>query len=207
MIPSLRSVLMPMVLVLAALSIRAAGAQADLRQDRPSLAGQFLVAAPNMPAAKFQQVVIVIVRNGPGGSMGIAINRPAGGQQWKDLLAVIGERNDNVIGTVPMYSGGPVQPELFFVLHSTDYQRAETMAVSSDIATTSTPKIFHDIAGGAGPKKFLILFGYVGWAPGQLEAELGMKAWFTAPLDPKLVFDADRGTLWEELVVRRPRDL
>ncbi|MCX7314040.1 MAG: YqgE/AlgH family protein [Alphaproteobacteria bacterium] len=166
----------------------------------PSLAGRILVAAPGMPAARFQKIVIVIVRNGPEGSMGLVINRPAGENPWESLFAVLGERREGVTGTFPLFSGGPIQPELFFGLHTTDYRLPESIAVTSEIATTASPKILHDIIDGNGPRKYMISFGYVGWAPGQLEGELGINAWFTAPLDLPLVFDADRSTLWEQMV-------
>jgi putative transcriptional regulator len=114
-----------------------------------------------------------------------------------DLFAVLGEKSENATGSVPVFSGGPVQPENFYVLHSNEYRRAETENLTGNVAMTATPKIFHDIAAKVGPKKFLIAFGYVGWAPGQLEAQMSIKAWLAAPLDPMLVFDADRNRLWE----------
>jgi putative transcriptional regulator len=75
------------------------------------------------------------------------------------------------------------------------------------VALTTTAEIFRDIAANTGPKKILLAIGYAGWAPGQLENELAQNAWYTAPLDPKLVFDADRDKVWELAVERRTRDL
>ena len=42
---------------------------------------------------------------------------------------------------------------------------------------------------------------------GQLENELARNAWYTAPLNSKLVFDADRDKIWELAIERRTRDL
>ena len=50
---------------------------------------------------------------------------------------------------------------------------------------------------------YLVAFGYAGWGPGQLEGELARHGWFTIPEDPKLVFDLDRGKVWEAAVARR----
>ena len=112
-----------------------------------------------------------------------------------------------MIGPSQLLAGGPVQPELGFVVHSTDYRRSETLDINGDVALTATPEIFRDIAANAGPKKSLLAFGYAGWAPGQLESELARNAWYTTPLDSKLVFDADRDKVWELAVERRTRDL
>ena len=182
------------------------GAQpnSDVNQARPSLAGQLLIAAPDIPDARLRQAVVVVMRHGPEGGYGIVLNRPTGDQPMADLFAYLGHSNENITGNVPISSGGPVQPELFFILHSTDYRQAETVDLTGDLATTATLKILHDIAAKAGPKKFLIAFGYVGWLPGQLELQMSMKGWFTAPLDPKLVFDADRDRLWELAIAARP---
>jgi putative transcriptional regulator len=49
--------------------------------------------------------------------------------------------------------------------------------------------------------------GYAGWAPGQLEFEMGMGSWLVAPADSASLFDKAPESLWEELVekIRAPR--
>lgn len=37
-------------------------------------------------------------------------------------------------------------------------------------------------------KRFLVVLGHAGWAPGQLEQELAQNAWLTVPADPELIF-------------------
>jgi putative transcriptional regulator len=53
----------------------------------------------------------------------------------------------------------------------------------------------------------LVAFGYAGWGAGQLESELAQRAWFTAPEDPKLIFDEDRDKLWDHALAHRTQDL
>jgi putative transcriptional regulator len=72
---------------------------------------------------------------------------------------------------------------------------------------TSSPEILRDMGHGKGPAKTLVAFGYAGWGPGQIEAEMAERGWFTEPEDPKLLFDADRGVVWKEALARRSRDL
>jgi putative transcriptional regulator len=108
---------------------------------------------------------------------------------------------------VRIFAGGPVERTVGFVVHSADYHRAETIAVDPHVAVTSSPAILRDMGRGAGPAKALVAFGYAGWGPGQLEAEMGRRGWFTEPEDPKLLFDLDRGLVWKEALGRRSRDL
>jgi putative transcriptional regulator len=185
----------------------AAPPDADPKQNPPSLAGQFLIASPEMRDPRFAQTVLVMIRHDRNGAMGIVINRPVGKLELARLLDAIGEKGEGTTGAVPVFQGGPVQIELSFVLHSGDYHQSETRDVASGLAMTAAPAIFRDIAAKAGPSKSLIAFGYAGWGPGQLEAELAQNAWFTAPLDSRLVFDEDRDKVWERAMERRTREL
>jgi putative transcriptional regulator len=172
-----------------------------------SLAGQMLVASPTMRDPRFARTVILMVRHDKDGAMGLVINRPVGERPFAELLKAFGESAPEVSGRMRVFLGGPVQPELGFVLHSAEYRRPETVAVGPSMAMTTSRDIFRDMAAGTGPSKTLFAFGYSGWGPGQLEGELAANAWFIAPADAALVFDADRDKVWELAVQRRTRDL
>jgi putative transcriptional regulator len=175
--------------------------------QRASLAGQLLVAAPSMGDPRFYQTVIMLVRHDRTGAMGIVVNRPLQERPLAALLEALGERADGATGNVRIFAGGPVQPELGFVLHSAEYRRADTMEIDGHVAMTSSREILRDIAANRGPKQSLVAFGYAGWAPGQLEGELVQGVWFTAPADAKLIFEEERGRVWENAVTRRTQDL
>jgi putative transcriptional regulator len=170
---------------------------------RASLVGQFLVATPAMRDPRFDRAVILMLRHDKDGAFGIVINRPVGQRPLADLLG----KDAPVSGTVPVFVGGPVEPNIGFVVHSTDYHRAETLDVDGRVAMTSSREVLRDIADKKGPAKSLIAFGYAGWAPGQLEGELAHNVWYTAPEDPELVFDDDRDKVWEHATARRTQDL
>jgi putative transcriptional regulator len=172
-----------------------------------SLAGQLLIASPRMGDPRFDQTVILVVRHGHEGAVGLVLNRPLGERPLASVLAMFGEKENSASGSVRVFAGGPVQPQIGFVIHSPDYRRAETVDIDGRVAVTSTPEILRDIGHDNGPQKSLVLFGYAGWAPGQLENELASGAWFTAPEEPALVFDEDRQQLWERAMARRTRDL
>ena len=194
-------------LIAPALLLAAAPPGGDIKPDKPSLQGQLLIATPEMSDPRFREAVLVMIRHGEDGAMAVMINRPAGEQPLGRLLEALGESSEGASGSVPIYFGGPVEMELALVLHSSDYHRDGTRDVAPGVAMTATPEIFRDIARKTGPAKYLLAFGYAGWAPGQLENEMLHNGWFTAPLDPKLVFDEDRERVWERAMERRTREL
>jgi len=102
-----------------------------------------------------------------------------------------------------LFVGGPVQPEIGFVVHTDDYRRKETKVVGDRLAVTSSREALVDIGFKRGPEKALVVFGYAGWAPGQLENELARDDWFTAPADLDLVFDEPREKVWDLAMARR----
>jgi len=172
-----------------------------------SLRGQLLIATPAMRDTRFDRAVILMVRHDRDGALGIVINHPLGEKPLAEILAALGTKDTAASGSVRIFLGGPVQPEVGFVVHSTDYRRPETLEVDGRLAATSSREVLRDIAMNTGPTKSLIAFGYAGWAPGQLEAELGRSVWYTAPADAGLVFDDDRDKVWEHAIARRTQDL
>jgi putative transcriptional regulator len=198
---ALAAILLPAALVHAALQNPA---QAP---GQASLAGQILIASPGLRDPRFDHTVILMVRHSPGGALGIVLNRPLGERPLASLLDDIGEKNSGAIGSLRIFSGGPVQPEIGFVIHSTDYHRPETVEIDGRVAMTSSREILRDIASRHGPEKMLVAFGYAGWGPGQLENELGQRAWFTAAEDAELIFEEDRDKVWDNAMAHRTQDL
>jgi putative transcriptional regulator len=179
---------------------------ADTRSD-VSLRGQLLIATPAMRDPRFDHTVILMLRHTKEGAFGIVINRPQGERPLAELLAAVGDKDAAALGNVPVFAGGPVEPQVGFVIHSTDYRLPGTLDVDSRVAMTSNAQVLRDIADHKGPMKSLVAFGYAGWAPGQLEGELGHNAWYVAPADEALIFDDDRDKLWEHAVARRIQNL
>ncbi len=201
------ALLVAALLTLAASTRSPAATSPDDTSQEDFLTGQFLIASPDMGDPRFYHAVILVVHHDKTGALGIIVNRPVETRSLRQLLDDLGQPSKGAAGTINVFAGGPVQPNLGFVLHSTDYKRAETLAIDRKVAVTSSPAVLQDIAQGHGPRKFIFAFGYAGWGPGQLESELDQRAWFTAPDDPKLLFDDDRATLWQDAIGRRSRAL
>jgi putative transcriptional regulator len=172
-----------------------------------SLAGQLLVASPSMGDPRFAGTVILMVRHDKDGAFGIVVNRPIGERPLAAILEIIGEKDAAVAGTIRIFAGGPVQPEIGFVIHSGDYQGAGTIEINARLAVSANREILRDIGHGKGPAQSLIAFGYAGWAPGQLEGELARRDWVIAPGESKLIFDEDRDKVWDAAYARRMQDL
>jgi len=196
------------VLIAAAIAVPARLLHAALPSEPDisgptSLAGQLLVASPELHDAPFDHAVIVLARHSREGAFGIVINRPTAQRPVADLLAAMGGNASGVSGSVRLFRGGPVSPGVGFVVHSNEYRLADTVDIDGHLALTSALDILRDIGLGKGPKKSLVAFGYAGWAPEQLDDELKRGFWATLPEDPALVFDDERDKVWADALARR----
>ncbi len=195
------------LLILPPTFLWAALPKSDAAPDGGSLAGQLLIASPEIGDPRFDHAVILMVRHDKEGAFGIIVNRPIEDRSLADLLGEMGEHDTGIDGSIRVFAGGPVEPGIGFVVHSADYHRAETLDIDGRVAMTSSREILHDIGHHKGPLKFLVAFGYAGWGPGQLENELAQHGWFTSPEDSQLTFDDNRARVWETAMARRARDL
>lgn len=167
-----------------------------------SLAGQLLIATPALSGPPFEHAVILVAQHNKGGAFGIVINRPLGERPVADVLKAFGVDAHGVSGSVRLFLGGPVDPQIGFVLHSADYHGDNSVDIDGRVALSSGGQILRDIGLGKGPRRSLIAFGYAGWAPLQLDNELRQGVWDTVPEDPALVFDDDRAKVWSDAMAR-----
>jgi putative transcriptional regulator len=166
-------------------------------------AGDLLVATPEMGDPRFAEAVIYIVKHNEEGAIGLVINRPLAKGPVKDLLKGFGIESDEAARDVIIHYGGPVAANSLFVLHSDDIMLDDSTPVNDGIAVTADAQLIEAMAQGKGPRRSLIIFGYAGWAPGQLEDELNAGAWFVVPADKGLVFGADADKKWQQAMDRR----
>lgn len=163
------------------------------------LTNQFLVAMPSMANPWFDHTVSYICDHSARGAMGFVINRPIGVTIGELLAKVnIEARADCARCDNPVYYGGPVERERGFVLHSGAAEWNASMAVTDGLALTTSLDILEAISHGRGPQRFLLLLGYAGWGPGQLEGEMLENAWLSTPADTDLMFTADCADSWQQ---------
>lgn len=152
-----------------------------------SLAGQLLLAMPDMPDPRFSRSVILICVHDEGGALGIALHEPMEGIGLHRLLDSF-DISYGEIDDATVLAGGPVEPRRGFVLHSRDWVANDSHLVSADVALTGSLEVLTAIAKGTGPHAWLVALGYAGWGEGQLESELASPGWFVSKADPRRLF-------------------
>jgi putative transcriptional regulator len=198
---------LPALLMYASVTTGAALAP-DREPAEGSLAGQLLVAAPELADPNFEGTVVYLVQHDRAGAMGLVINRALGAGPLDRMLEGLGlEPKTESDLELRVHYGGPVEPARALVLHSPDWRGPDTLVVSNLAALTPSPGILEDIAAGRGPKQSLFALGYAGWAPGQLESELAAGAWFVVEPDAALLFDEQTETKWQRAFERRGVEL
>lgn len=169
------------------------------------ITGQLLVASPSMADPRFSGAVIYMIGHDAKGAMGLVINRPFGSGRLSKMMEGFGiEANGAEAGgaTVRLYYGGPVEPGRGFVLHTGDYKGPGVSVITDEVSLSSRLEILGAIAKGDGPKRSLVILGYAGWGPGQLESEMARDDWTTAPADLDTIFSGDPESIWERVTKR-----
>jgi putative transcriptional regulator len=169
---------------------------------RTSAAGQLLIATAALRGPPFEHAVILVAQHNKDGALGIVINRPLEERSIANLLDAFGADASGVSGKVRVYLGGPVDPQIGFVLHSADYHSDDDVDIDGRVLLSSGPQILRDIGLGKGPRESLVAFGYAGWVASQLDDELHKGVWTVVPEDPTLVFDDDRTKVWTDAMAR-----
>ncbi len=155
---------------------------------------------------RFSRTVVYVLHHDASGALGLIVNRPFKEVPIASVLGRLGLEHEGVSGSMRMHYGGPVEPERIFILHTADYRNDGTHVIADGIALTPAAGILRAIGDPAGPRRALLVLGYTGWAPGQLEAEIRAGGWFAGPADAALVFDEDYGTKWQRAMARAKRE-
>jgi putative transcriptional regulator len=153
-----------------------------------NLTHHFLIAMPNMADPNFARSLTYICEHNDQGALGVVVNRPIDmtlGALFEQIEIPLEAKEWT---SAPVYYGGPVQVDRGFVLHRPAGSWQSTLAVAEDVALTTSKDILEAVAEGRGPLQMLVSLGYAGWAPGQLEQEIGQNAWLTVPADLDVIF-------------------
>ena len=167
------------------------------------IVGQLLVATEEMKDPRFVESVIYIVKHDPAGTMGLVINRPMAQGPIDDLLKGFGVEAKGNTREIIIHYGGPVSSRQGFLLHSDDVLLENSIKAKDGIAATSDTEMIEAIANGKGPRQFLFMLGYAGWAPGQLEDELQAQTWVVVSADKSLIFGEDAEKKWRQALDKR----
>jgi putative transcriptional regulator len=145
-----------------------------------------------MADPNFHRTVVLILRHGDDGSMGLVLNRPLE-LSVKEACEQALVSPCNVEG--PLHQGGPCEGPLM-VLHS-DAVSGGMEATMGVYLTTDKDDVERLLADAEVPVKCFL--GYAGWGAGQLEDELSEGAWLTTPAAGDHIFGAD-ARIWSKLM-------
>ncbi len=164
-----------------------------------SLEGHLLIAAPELLDPNFVRSVVLMVQHNEHGALGLILNR-ATSKELRQLWADVGDEPCNSGG--PVYLGGPVPGPIMAIHAIPDLAEMEVLegvffAARKDhldelVLRTDLP--------------YRVFVGHAGWGPGQLEGELKLGGWLTAPATVENVFH-DGDDLWARLVKRGRKPL
>ena len=120
-----------------------------------------------------------MVEHDTRGALGVVVNRVIGKGRLGMLLRGFGiEQGAEADAEIDLHEGGPVERDRMMVLHSPDYEGSDSV-VSERAVLTESIEILRDMATGQGPLHSIVMLGYAGWAPDQLESEIARGSWFT----------------------------
>ena len=115
----------------------------------PSLAGQLLVATPELDDPNFSQTIVYMVQHDERGALGVVINRVLAAGPLGKLLEGLGiEEGSDSEDDIRVHYGGPVDLGRAVMLHSPDYLQDDPIAVGEIAAFSFTLDALRDIARG-----------------------------------------------------------
>ncbi|HEY0874084.1 MAG TPA: YqgE/AlgH family protein [Vicinamibacterales bacterium] len=166
---------------------------------RPTL----LLSMPQMQDPNFARTVVLLCDYVPDGAFGLVLNRPT------DLPASEMVRLDPPVlagNALPLFIGGPVQPERGWILVGEPPDEAEFRTVIDGLYLSTSPQLLRRVLQARPEPRARVVAGYAGWGPGQLDEELAQSSWLMADVQLDLVFDVDVNAMWETAIRRLGAD-
>ena len=152
------------------------------------LKNHFLIAMPSINDPVFKNSLILICEDNKDGTMGLIINKPIDNIINDNMIFDV-EDEDLYPKNSKIYFGGPVEVNVGFVLHNSDYSTNKTLNISNELSLTSDTKVLKDIHKNNGPNNFLFTLGYAGWDKNQLSSEIKNGDWLVSPANSNCIFD------------------
>ncbi len=157
--------------------------------------GIILVSDPFLKDPNFMRTAVFLCEHNEEGSFGFVLNRP------------FEQRLDEFIPdlegySIPVFYGGPVQPDTLHILHNIPVLKEESSKVLQEVYWGGNFKdiimLIRDRELDLENIRFFL--GYSGWSAGQLEEELTENSWLTVQGNHELVFHENPKEVWKEAV-------
>ncbi len=165
-----------------------------------------LLAAPELQDPNFEHTVVLVGHHTLEGAIGWIVNRvleeKATGLLPEPLARSLNERT-------PLRLGGPVLTNGLIVVHQSEVPGVESVQMAPGVRVSASPDVLPALfgkdqpdAGESGIVRGLLVFGYAGWGPGQLEKEMEDGSWLVLPYEVAFAFPRDAHALWERAMAR-----
>lgn len=169
-----------------------------------SLAPALLLSMPQLMDPNFARSVVLLCEHAPEGAFGLVVNRPSdvAAAEAVHMEPPIASAND-----LPLFIGGPVEPQRGWILTAEPPESIEHRELGSGLYLSASPVLLRRaLTAHPVPKRTRVLAGYAGWGPGQLDAELEQSAWLVMPVELDLIFDVPAEASWEAAIRRLGAD-
>ena len=165
-----------------------------------TLAGQLLIAVPDLEDPNFFRSVVLVLHHDALGASGVVLNRPTDvtvSEAWKnndDPQRPDDSTVPTILQDVQIQVGGPVEGPLILLHQNPDLSeesviRGVEMSVRRELVEQIIQHPEHP---------FRVFAGYSGWGPRQLEAEIEAGGWLVMPGEQQHVF-SDAASLWSRV--------
>ncbi len=181
------------------------------KMDDVSLAPCFLLSMPQLADPNFAKSVILLCEHSAEGAFGLVINRVSEltAAEAVQLSPELDAPND-----LPLLIGGPVEPQRGWILTSrapevpgvegaTRIDGVLSKEIGAGLHLSASPLLLRRVLQAHPiPRRTVVLAGYAGWGPGQLDAELADSAWLISPVELDLIFEIPSAVCWEMAMKR-----
>jgi putative transcriptional regulator len=163
----------------------------------------FLLSMPQMQDPNFARTVVLLCDYVPEGAFGLVLNRPTdySASEMVKLEPPVVPGN-----TLPLFFGGPVQPEWGWILVTDEPAEPDHRLIVDGLYLTASQDVLRRILEAQPEPRARVIAGYAGWGPGQLDDELAQSAWLMADVQLDLIFDVDPTKMWETAIRRLGAD-
>ena len=159
-------------------------------------AGVFLVARRGMPDRRFARTVVLLVRYGARGALGLIVNRPTPMSLPHAFPDVEGLRDSKQV----MWFGGPVALQQAGLLVDSPQTPEQALTVMDSLHFSTSFELLQSILAGSSGSRYRVYAGHAGWAPAQLDGELARGDWHLRKASVEQVLAADTEPLWKTLI-------
>jgi putative transcriptional regulator len=166
-----------------------------------SLEGKLLVAIPALNGTCFERAIIFICAQDEEGSLGVIINKQEGMISSDELYKLFSlKKHFRLSRKYEVFFGGPVEDSKFFVLSATTEQRKNFAANKNLTLFTNSEGFLADVIRGKQKNDFLLVKGFCGWAPSQLEEEIKENSWILCEADYQTIFSKKSSKTWNKII-------